>query len=67
VGRPVCEHLFCVAADPPILQTIFFNLYIFCVVLRVGPQCFAELPRNGKPFVGVAALAVTALLAIVTA
>jgi putative transport protein len=51
---------------PAILQTIFFNLYIFCVGLRVGPQCFAALERNGKPFVGVAvaALAVTAVLAI---
>jgi putative transport protein len=53
-------------ALPPVLQTIFFNLYIFCVGLRVGPQCFAALKRNGKPFVGVAvaALAAAALLAI---
>src|SRR5215831_8143190 len=41
-------------ALPQILQTIFFNLYIFCVGLRVGPQCFAGLERNGKQFVGVA-------------
>jgi putative transport protein len=50
---------------PSILQTIFFNLYIFCVGLRVGPQCFAGLERNGKQFVGVAvtALAMTPVLA----
>ncbi len=48
-------------ALPQILQTIFFNLYIFCVGLRVGPQCFAGLERNGKQFVGVA---LTALLVV---
>jgi putative transport protein len=51
---------------PGILQTIFFNLYIFCVGLRVGPQCFAALERNGKPFVGVgvAMLVASAVLAV---
>jgi putative transport protein len=51
---------------PPVLQTIYFNLYIFCVGLRVGPQCFAALERNGKPFVAVAVttLIVTAALAL---
>src|ERR1041385_8377701 len=39
---------------PYLLQTLFFNLYIFCVGLRIGPQCFAGLERNGKQFAGVA-------------
>src|SRR5579862_1186432 len=53
-------------ALPPFLQSTFFDLYIFCVGLRVGPQCFAGLERNGKKFVGVAVvtLVVTAVLAL---
>jgi len=47
-------------ALPQILQTVFFNLYIFCVGLRVGPQCFAGLDGNGKKFVAVALAAVMA-------
>lgn len=48
-------------ALPQIVQTIFFNLYIFCVGLRVGPQCFAGLEHNGKQFVGVALAALIAV------
>ena len=35
-------------------QVLFFDLYIFCVGMRIGPQCFAGLERNGKKFAGVA-------------
>src|SRR5882672_1740959 len=45
---------------PQILQTIFFDVYIFCVALRVGPQCFAGLERNGKQFVAVVAVVLIA-------
>jgi putative transport protein len=47
-------------AVPYVLQALFFNLYIFCVGLRVGPQCFAGLERNGRQFVGVAVLVLIA-------
>ena len=50
---------------PAILQTLFFNLYIFCVGLRVGPQCFAGLEKSGRQFLmtGVIAIVVTPILA----
>ena len=44
---------------PPIVQTIFFNIFIFSIGLRVGPQCFAGFERNGKKFVGVAIVSLT--------
>ncbi len=43
---------------PQDLQTMFFNLYIFCVGLRVGPQCFAGLEKNGRQFLAVAMVSV---------
>jgi putative transport protein len=49
-------------ALPQILQTIFFNVYIFCVGLRIGPQCFAALERNGKQFAAVAVASLVATL-----
>lgn len=39
---------------PDFAKTIFFNLFIYAVGLRVGPQCFAGLQRDGKRFVALA-------------
>jgi putative transport protein len=44
-----------------VVQTLFFNFFMFAVGLRVGPQFFAGLERDGWRFVGVSA--VVALLA----
>jgi putative transport protein len=49
----------------PIVQTLFFNFFMFAVGLRVGPQFFAGLERDGWRFVGVTA--VVALLAPILA
>src|SRR5262245_47242539 len=32
---------------PTLVQTVFFNLFIFAVGLRIGPQFFAALERDG--------------------
>ncbi len=41
---------------PALLGTLFFNLFVFAVGLRIGPQFFAGLERDGKRFVVVAVL-----------
>ncbi|MCY1020050.1 aspartate:alanine exchanger family transporter [Pyxidicoccus sp. MSG2] len=35
----------------PFVQTLFFNFFMYAVGLRVGPQFFAGLERDGKRFV----------------
>jgi putative transport protein len=45
----------------PVVQMLFFDFFMFAVGLRVGPQFFAGLERDGWRFVGVTA--VVALLA----
>jgi putative transport protein len=32
---------------PSLVQTIFFNLFIFAIALRIGPQFFSGLQRDG--------------------
>jgi putative transport protein len=49
---------------PSILQGTFFNLYIFAVGLRVGPQCFAGLERGARQFLLVALVALVATPAV---
>jgi putative transport protein len=44
------------------LQAIFFNFFIFAVGLKVGPQCFAGLERNGKQLLSVALIIMVATL-----
>ncbi len=41
---------------PALLGTLFFNLFVFAVGLRIGPQFFTGLERDGKRFVLVAVL-----------
>src|SRR5690349_12885700 len=43
---------------PPILSTLFFDLFIFAVGLKVGPQFFWAFDRDGRRYL---------LLALVTA
>ena len=38
-------------AIPPLAQAIFFNLFIYAIGLRVGPQFFTGLQRDGWRFV----------------
>ncbi len=35
---------------PDFTKEIFFNFFIYAVGLKVGPQCFAGLEKNGKQF-----------------
>ena len=49
----------------PFVQTLFFNFFMFAVGLRVGPQFFAGIERDGWRFVGVTL--VVALLAPILA
>jgi putative transport protein len=39
---------------PDLVSAIFFNLFVFAIGLRVGPQFLASFERSGKPIVVVA-------------
>src|SRR5215469_9557986 len=51
---------------PDFTKEIFFNFFIYAVGLKVGPQCFAGLEKNGKQFliVTLTVLILSPLLAI---
>lgn len=36
---------------PDLVKTIFFNLFLFAVALKIGPQFFSGLQRDGKSLV----------------
>ena len=40
-------------ALPPVLETVFFNLFIFSMGVKVGPQFFAGLERDGWHMVAI--------------
>ena len=47
-----------VYAVPALLTTVFLNLFMFAVGLKVGPQFFAGLRRDGVKFVAIALVVV---------
>src|SRR5262245_19672024 len=43
-------------ALPDILKTVFFNLFIFAIGVKIGPQFFAGLEREGWKLVAIGAI-----------
>lgn len=41
---------------PGVVQTIFFNIFIFALGLKIGPQFFAGLRRDGWRLIGIGAI-----------
>src|SRR5262245_20239649 len=41
---------------PDILKTVFFNLFIFAIGVKIGPQFFAGLERDGWHLVAIGAI-----------
>ena len=52
-------------ALPDVLKTVFFNLFIFAIGVKIGPQFFAGLERDGWRLIAIGA--VVAVLAPVLA
>ena len=51
----------------PIVQTIGFTLFIYCVGLQAGPQFFAVLQQDGSRYVAIALFVAIGSLALVLA
>lgn len=43
-------------AMPDVLKTVFFNLFIFAIGVKIGPQFFAGLERDGWHMVAIGAI-----------
>src|SRR5690349_14183877 len=41
---------------PDVLKTVFFNLFIFAIGVKIGPQLFAGLERDGWHLVAIGAI-----------
>ena len=51
----------------PVVQTIGFTLFIYCVGLQAGPQFFAVLQQDGSRYVAIALFVAVGSLALVVA
>ena len=43
-------------ALPDVLKTVFFNLFIFAIGVKMGPQFFAGLERDGWRLIAIGAI-----------